>query len=128
LIPERKAGTRGYDWENGKFWSFDVETFRKVIPKIIQGFFFVLAQSPLLESQYGSSSKLQRQAVAAQLHREPDIRAARQVFSLTREASCALKNALVLVSLFPGFESNPDQQFPKAEYLYLKNHTPQIIN
>ncbi len=30
LIPERKAGTRGYDWENGKFWSFDVETFVKV--------------------------------------------------------------------------------------------------
>jgi hypothetical protein len=30
LIPERKAGTRGYDWENGQRWSFDVETFIKV--------------------------------------------------------------------------------------------------
>jgi hypothetical protein len=30
FIPERKAGTRGYDWENGRLWSFDVETFRKV--------------------------------------------------------------------------------------------------
>jgi len=54
LIPERKAGTRGYDWESGRFWSFDVETFRK----------------------YGSSSKLRMQSAASERQLEPDVLAA----------------------------------------------------
>ena len=30
LIPERKARTRGYDWQEGRRWKFDTETYVKV--------------------------------------------------------------------------------------------------
>ena len=30
LIPERKARTRGYDWQEGRRWTFDLETYAKV--------------------------------------------------------------------------------------------------
>ena len=32
LIPERKARTRGYDWQEGRRWTFDLETYAKVLP------------------------------------------------------------------------------------------------
>ena len=30
LIPERKARTRGYDWQQGRHWVFNVDTYAKV--------------------------------------------------------------------------------------------------
>ncbi len=44
LIPEHKAKTRGYDWDGGRVWTFDPETYLKVVDSL----------SPPRQHRYGT--------------------------------------------------------------------------